>query len=643
MKFQKYPPELLQKIKDTINIIDVIGEHVVLKKSGANFTGLCPFHSERSPSFSVSEQKQLYHCYGCKKGGDLVSFVMEINGIDFPEALQDLADRARVALPKLAGEKSSDDPEVQKLRQAARDKIAVAQKLNRFVAAFYHHTLGQNAVVQNYFRTRGIAPDSDLAKSFYIGAAPAAWDSLSKHLIEKKAPLPLAIELGLIRESPKGKSAGVGYFDMLRNRAIFPIIDTRGKVAGFGGRSLPGETQGDGPKYLNSSDSILFQKSKIAYGLYQAQKHIREKNEVILVEGYFDVLALHCAGFENVVATCGTALTPEHLHLLKKFCSKITLLFDGDKAGISATERAMELGLTHGFVLHGASLPLGRDPDEVLFDQKTGLPTPQGREEMQAILAQSKPILDSRLHEAAKYALLGDEQRTVALKKVGQWLHSFADSVGREVRIQSVMNSMNVTRILLEQAMGGKLSKRPLVSSGAAQGLGKVITTPGRSARTRRKLTQGERILLMGFARGGGFAAILGEMRDKMPPGWDLADLFDHEGARDFIRTLLKDPAGLERLREAPEAVIPNDLDTHIRSTLTEALVSENLPFQEDEFRLSTERGQARSWARFSQQIKAALEDAEAKKDAQLQAKLMQEYLDVQRKMKEFTSFYDEA
>ena len=165
---------------------------------------------------------------------------------------------------------------------------------------------------------------------------------------------------------------------------MFPILDLRGKVVGFGGRSMPAlsgsnpdaqsNTKSDGPKYMNSPESPIFHKSKIAYGLYQAQKFVREKDEVILVEGYFDVIALHSAGFQNVVATCGTALTPDHLNVFKRFASKVTVLFDGDRAGISATERAMELGLAHGAILYGATLPEGLDPDEILFDQKTGKP-----------------------------------------------------------------------------------------------------------------------------------------------------------------------------------------------------------------------------------------------------------------------------
>ncbi len=658
----KISSDLLKAIKEAVNILEVVGEHVVLRKSGANHSGLCPFHSERSPSFSVHEQKQLYHCYGCKKSGDLVTFVQEIHGISFPEAVEELAERARIPLPKDWGDgSSSDDPEVQRRRQEAQERLHLLFKLNLFTMAFYRQQLGQFSLADRYFRGRGV--QGDVAANFKVGAAPASWESLARHFIEKKAPLPQAVELGLIRPSTKQTPGGCGYFDLFRNRAMFPIIDMRGRVAGFGGRTLPAEAGAEpqasstnDPKYMNSPESQIFQKSKLAFGLFQAQKHIREKGEVILVEGYFDVVALHAAGFQNVVAACGTSLTPEHLAIFRRFAHKITILFDGDRAGISATERAMEVGLDHGLVLHGASLPDGLDPDELLFDQTTGQPVAEGRVRMASILGNTQPLLATRLKQEIQSAQQGPEARTVALKKVAAWLGRYQDPVGREVWIDEVERGLGVSRALLGQAMGKPL---PEVRASSARSMGSSSTTqrqwpnsgqgqrPTQGARPKgaplTQLSSSDRLLLAGMARGGEFSALFAEAREKLPKSWTLDELFDYLPAREFITMLLNSPGVIERFRAAPETVLNEELDPQVRSILTEALVSSEPMVERDDFRVTLDRGLAKVWARFSHRITAALADAEAKKDAELHSKWMKEYLDVQRKIKEFNSFYDEA
>lgn len=653
----KFPPELLQKIKEAVNLVEVVGEHVVLRKSGSNYTGLCPFHSERSPSFSVSEQKQLYHCYGCKKGGDLLSFVMEIHTLGFREAIEELAERGKIALPKeLATGDSSEDPEAAKRREAAREKLALASKLNRFTAAFYHQSVSQVPHIDQYFRSRGV--NADLMRSFYLGAAPASWDALSSHLVAKKAPLPLAVELGLIRPSQKGgRPGGPGYFDLFRNRAMFPIIDMRGKVAGFGGRALPTppgapDVGGESPKYLNSPESLLFHKSKLAFGLYQAQKHIREKDEVILVEGYFDVIALHAAGFQNVVATCGTALTPDHLQMFRRLGTRVTVLFDGDKAGVSALERAMEVGLDQGQVLYGATMPEGLDPDELLFDQSTGAPIQDGIERLKGILAAAQPLLDSRIDDAVARAAQGPEAQTQALKQIAGWLNRFKDPVGKEVRLQSLQTRMGLSPQLMARVLGGSGGAAGEVRAASAapnnaRSSQRLAPTGNRPAARRAgpgaKISNAEKILLAALARGGDFTPLFVEVRRNLPPSLSLPDLFDYPPARDFVTSLTTEPGVIERFRAAPEQILAGDLDAQVRSIITEALVSQDAPVQESEVKLALGHRSVRALEHFSQRIQTAIAAAEAKKDAELESSLKKEYLDVRRKMKEFSSFYDEA
>lgn len=652
-------PEFIQKIKDAVNLIDVVGEHVVLRKTGSNFMGLCPFHNERSPSFSVSEAKQLYSCFGCSKAGDLVTFTMDIHGLSFMEAVEELAERAKLPLPSDLKRGDETDPEAAKRREASREKNATAYKLNRFVATFFRNQLEKgkaNAHIAEYFRKRGVTPA--LSQAFYVGAAPASWDALATHLVNAKAPLPLASELGLVKASQKGAKTGPGYFDMFRNRAMFPILDLRGKVVGFGGRGLPTPTGapdvgGESPKYLNSSESLLFQKSKLAYGMFQAQKHIREKDEVILVEGYFDVLALHAGGFPNAVATCGTSLTEDHLALFRKFCSKVTVLFDGDRAGIAATDRAMELGLKLGVILHGASLPDGLDPDEILFDQETGRLVPGGVERMQVILAKSAPLFDARIESARVFALKGTEERSKAVKQVAEWLAMYRDPIGRELRIEKVAQDFGISKTLLQTAMGGVKTAPAARSAGPTPNPSPPGPPPAKRRAPSQKPSLKEVILIRGLLRGGNFRVMIEEARAYLPEGRPLYELADHPSVRKVLEAILDRGMTPETFLESvASSQEPSEGEFYafaieLRELITQSLIGADAPgsapFSEGEFRIAVQRGIHQSWARFSQELKGRLRDAELKKDEDLRARLAQEFLDVKRRMKEFESFYDEV
>jgi DNA primase len=650
----KITPELLTKIKESVNLREVVGEHVVLRKAGASYSGLCPFHQERSPSFNVNEQKQFYYCYGCQKGGDVVSFLMEIHGMSFPEAIEELSERGKVQLPKEFSGATTGNPEEDARRTAAREKLALAYKLNRFVAAFYHSLLGQSVDARQYFAKRGVS--DEMIRGFYLGVSPQAWDTLTQHLIAKKAPIQIALELGLIRPSPKQAPGGSGYFDLFRERVMFPILDMRGKVVGFGGRAMPG-AQSDGPKYMNSVESPIFHKSKIAYGMYQAQKHIRENDEVVLVEGYFDVIALHAAGFQNAVATCGTALTADHLQVFKRFASKVTVLFDGDKAGITATERAMELGLQHGSILYGAVIPEGMDPDEILFDQETGQPTPDGKAKMTAILENAKPLLDLRVGQEIEKASAGPEAKTAAVKQIGHWLGLYSDPVGREVRIQDLESRLQVSRSLIVQAMGKagaqlqqpQSQNRPIGNVGpkkpgglpVPRAIGTVVIRKTSSSQPKTP-SPGDRVLLAALARGGEYLELFKNLEGGLPGKMTISDLFDYLPARAFMTQVTQEGVIPPGFSVDPGSLAEMELDSQVRSILMEASVSGE-KISVDDVKGAIHRGIRRLWARFSQLIKVAMQDAEAKKDAGLHAQLSKEYLDVERKMKEFISFYDEA
>ena len=633
---QSKSAELIQKIKSTVNILDVVGEHVVLRKTGANFVGLCPFHSERSPSFSVSEAKQLYHCYGCKKGGDLVSFIMEILGISFVEALDELGERARIPI----AERRLGSSRTAEQESELKSKQNTAYKLNRFVATFFHRYLEISQNAKNYVRKRGI--DAHFGERFYVGAAQDSWDALSRHLVAGKAPMPLAVELGLIRPSKRTDLEGsIGYFDLFRNRVIFPILNQRGKVAGFGGRALGAE---DSPKYLNSPESLIFQKGKLIFGLYQAQKFIRESDRVILVEGYFDVLALHRAGFQNVVSTCGTSLTPDHLRILSRLTNQIVILFDGDSAGIAATERVMEVGLEAGQVLYGASIPSGKDPDEILLHEGTGEVLPEGVNRMTTLLGESKPLLDLKIQQTMEEGRASPQGQTEALKKISAWLSKFADPVGKEVRLQWVEKELGVHRRVLGFAGGtSPVIQNQNQNKNKNPTIVKVANDPKR-APAQKEVPPADRALLKALFSGEKFVLGLLEFKNLAPEGVKASVFFESIAISEWFEEVLSDAALFEKLKNEPNVLVSESysMSPELRSVLTEVLLSEQSVEWSDFETLLMVR-LAKIWARFSHRIKELIAQAEVRKNREEQDRLMKEYLDVQRKMKEFSNFYDEA
>lgn len=351
-----YPQSILDEIRDRISIVSYIGEHVPLKKSGRNYKGLCPFHAEKTPSFMASDEKEIFHCFGCGEGGNIFSFVMKYEGLSFPEAVEHLAARAGVSLPKREFAKGEADQ-----AQLAAKKKKLLFRVNELAAQFFRDSLERGASGQqarNYLKSRGIF--DEISTQHFLGYADDSWDALFRHLKGKNVPLELAEELGLI----KRQSATGEYYDFFRGRLIFPIISHRSEVLGFGGRVLAEGKEAETAKYINSSDSMIYHKSYSVYGLNVAQAEIRRTNKVIIVEGYMDVLALNQAGISNVVAPLGTALTSSHIRLLGRYSKNMVLIFDGDKAGLSAAERSLPAFMEVGIMPKIVVLPEGQDPDD---------------------------------------------------------------------------------------------------------------------------------------------------------------------------------------------------------------------------------------------------------------------------------------
>jgi len=342
------PEDKVREVAERLSIVEVVSEYVPLRRAGANYTGLCPFHAEKTPSFNVNPAREIFHCFGCGVGGNAFSFIMKIEGLSFPEAVKLMARKTGVEI---------EERQLSQAEKQAQDERQEFQRINELTAGFYRSVLEQKpegAAAREYLQRR--AASGEIAEAYRLGFAPDRSDGLVQHLKASGASLESALKLGVVRKSDRG------WYDQFRNRLMFPIRDTKGNVIAFAGRVLDASL----PKYINSPESPLYHKSSVLFGLDMALPAIRTENSIIIVEGYFDHLALYRAGVRNVVATCGTALTTTHTGLIKRHAARVYTLFDSDTAGRKATIRSMELFLEQKLPAYVISLPAGDDPDSFL-------------------------------------------------------------------------------------------------------------------------------------------------------------------------------------------------------------------------------------------------------------------------------------
>ncbi len=361
--------EDVARVREATDIIALASEHIALKRVGRNFQGLCPFHSEKSPSFSINPEKGVFYCFGCNKSGDAITFVREVEHLDFAEAVERLAARAGITLRYTDASVSGER------KRKARLHEAVGLAID-----FYHRLLLDSPDAGNarrYLRARGF--DGDAVRQFKLGYAPDAFDTLSRHLQDQKFSRQDLVDAGLAFVNKASRAQ-----DQFRSRLLFPIWDTRGDPVGFGGRTLTDQ----GPKYKNSPDSAIYQKSRLLYGLHWAKGEVVAHGDVIICEGYTDVMAFVLAGVPNVVATCGTALADDHFVMLKNLARRITLAYDADAAGQAAAERCYQWEQRFEVEFRVADLPPGRDPAEVWLDEP-------GR--LVAAVEHAKPFLQFRI------------------------------------------------------------------------------------------------------------------------------------------------------------------------------------------------------------------------------------------------------
>lgn len=422
------PDEVVEEIRTATDIVEVIADYVLLKKKGKNYLGLCPFHHERTPSFTVSGDKQIYRCFGCGAGGNVYTFLMEKEKMNFPEAVKYLAQRAGINIPEEKDFAEKND---------SREPI---YKINELAKSFFHYILkslpvGVNA--KKYFEKRGLT--AEIVEKFQLGYAPPGWDGLINYFIKKGYSHQQLLEAGLIiaRENK------TGFYDRFRHRVMFPIWNPRGKVTAFGGRVLDDTL----PKYLNSPETKLFNKSNTLYGLNFAIPGIRDKNYAIVMEGYLDVITAHQFGITNTVASLGTALTKDHGKILMRYTHNIITCFDADAAGIAATVRGLDILQELGFQVQVLSIPEGKDPDEFIRRQ--------GPEAFLELAEKAKSLVDYKL----EFILKKHDSNTVlgkmaVLEEIMPNLAK-AGEVEKEAYFQTICIQLNLSR----DAIAGELRK----------------------------------------------------------------------------------------------------------------------------------------------------------------------------------------
>ena len=433
-----FPQDFIERVKSANDIVGIISSYLPLKKSGANYTALCPFHTEKTASFSVSHSKQIFHCFGCGEGGNVITFVMKYENLPFVDALKQLAERSGIPIPQ-----AKEERELTRLYDA-----------NREAASFYRERLksaAEKSTVAEYIRNRNI--DGDMVELFGIGYAPDSWDACLRRLGTKKISTADMAAAGIIKKSSTGN-----YIDTFRNRLIFPISNEQGKVIAFAGRQLGADK---GPKYLNSPESKVYNKSRVVYGLKQAAEHIRKKDQLLVVEGYTDLISLYQSGIQNVVAASGTAFTPYHCRMLMRYTKNIVMVFDGDDAGKKAASRATKIALEHQIRPRIVMLETGTDPDDVVKSA--------GREGFLKLVEEAKPYMSYMIELACdKYDISSAEGRADAARSLLPDLAEIKDPIERASYVETVSGKLKIPASKIESRLGGRSYEKPQRSNQAA-------------------------------------------------------------------------------------------------------------------------------------------------------------------------------
>lgn len=448
----QFDQETIDKVRASIDIVDLIGKDIKLEQRGRSHVGLCPFHDEKTPSFNVNQENQLYYCFGCGSGGNVFNYIMNTQNISFPEAVTNLAERGNVGLPKLSATQ-------QRLTQKHKQLIEVNYQAARYYYRLLRSEAGRQA--RSYLDQRGI--NGSLAKTFFLGYASSKWDGLLNFLAQNGIEQEIMEEAGLVI---KGKN---GYYDRFRNRIIFPICDPNERFLGFGGRII-----GEGnPKYLNSPETAVFHKSKSLYGINWAKKSIKIQDFVVLVEGYTDCISLHAKGLENVVASLGTAFTEEHARLIRKYTSNVVIAFDSDAAGARATQRGVPLLNKAGLKVKVAMLPSGLDPDTFAREHTKDQVNQWAESAIPYIEHQIKSVISQFNIDSREGKLDASQELVTVLSKI-------ENAIEREEYSNYVSNLLSIDRIAIDQELSKLNQDSKLKLSSGTTGKFSHITSKNR-------------------------------------------------------------------------------------------------------------------------------------------------------------------
>lgn len=422
------PDNKIDEIRERADIVQIVSEYVSLKKAGRNHKGLCPFHSEKTPSFTVSEDKQIFYCFGCHAGGDVFAFLMKHENMSFNEVVNHLAKRYGIEI----------ELDSQRVKESKSQK-EIMFSINHMVSEFFIKNLSQDSKpapagikqgdaqnARDYLKKRGLT--DEVIKEFKIGYAPNSWDGVLNFLKYKKSPLDIAEKLGLIIKKNDR------YYDRFRNRLMFPILDVQGRIIGFGARTLGN----DDAKYINSPESEIFKKGEVFYGIYQAKASASKQGFVLVVEGYFDLIALHQYGFKNSIATMGTALTEVyHLEKLRPYAKELYPLFDGDDAGRRAALRSIPFFLDKDVKAKIVLIPRGMDPDDLLRKH--------GKETMEKCIKDAQPFMDFLLDEIKKKFDTSSSRGKIAfIEEAGQYISKVKNNLERDFYIGKIAHAVQV-------------------------------------------------------------------------------------------------------------------------------------------------------------------------------------------------------
>jgi DNA primase len=586
------PEEKISEVKHAADIVDIVSEVVLLKKTGHNFVGLCPFHSEKTPSFTVSPDKQIFHCFGCGEGGNVFRFLMKHQGLSFPEAVRAVAGRYGVDLPVYTDKR-------QKKAASERQRLLNA---NRQAFNFYRKQLAderRGRSARSYLEKRGIA--NATIETFGIGYAPPGWDNLLRHLTSRGISPTLA---GLAGLAVPRKEA-TGSYDRFRNRIVIPIFSLGGEVIAFGGRVLDDEV----PKYLNSPETPLFNKRSTLFNLQRARGKCRQTGEVIIVEGYFDLIAVAQAGIENVVATLGTALTPEHVRLLKGYAPRMVLVYDGDEAGLKAAVRSYDIFARQNIDARVAVLPDGHDPDSFVARF--------GAEAFRKLVAEAPGMFSFLLASAVSRHGLSIEGKIRVVGDMVPVLSEIGDRVARSLYVRELADRREVPeRDILQKV------RTAVKSPGNRPGRGRRDAQPGTGAGRRPSETSAvddsggtfriERQIVAMMVQ---YPSIIPEVARR-----GVAERFLHDDLKRAAGFLLENAAVFA---EEPGEAVERFEDEKLRRLLTSMAVGEEL-WNDKTCHIVLDQFES-GWRRRRNDLQKQIESAEKNDDQELLLKLLKE------------------